>query len=271
MGMNAPLHFDSYAKLIGRAPSLVAREETAPGYRASRDASPEAIGDWRRVHARVVELGAERAGHERELCRWLLAAERLGVHARCGYASLREYAERIVGLNGRQTEERLRVGRALAALPLLDEALARGELCWSAVRELSRVATAETEEAWHVWAKGRRSREIERAVASRRPGDVPDDRGDPTLVRHRLRFEVRAETMALFRDAQAAVRAQLGGEVDDDTLLYEMARRARRARRRGAGELPGRGDAVRGLWPHQHRRRWEESPRRRSGRRDGLV
>src|SRR5690606_36922214 len=136
-----------------------------------------------------------------ELCRWLLAAERLGVHTRAGYASLREYADRVVGLNGRQTEERLRVGRALAALPGLDGALTTGELSWSVVRELSRVATPDTESAWHAWAQGRRSREVERAVAARHRGDAPDDRADPTLVRHRLRFEVRAETMALFRDA----------------------------------------------------------------------
>ena len=32
--------------------------------------------------------------------------------------------------------------------------------------------------------------------------------------------------MALFRDLQAAVRRDLGGQIDDDTLLYEIARRA---------------------------------------------
>ena len=232
-GMNAPLSFDVYTKpeffdfhAIGESPSLVACEEPGPRYGREREGAPETVGDWRLVHARVVELGAVRAGHEREICRWLLAAERLGVHTRAGHASLREYAERIVGLNGRQTEERLRVGRALAGLPVLDEALATGELSWSVVRELSRVATADTEEAWRAWAKWRRSREIEQAVAARHRGDGPDDRGDPSLVKHKLSFEVRAETMALFRDAQAAVRAELGGHVDDDTLLYEIARRA---------------------------------------------
>ena len=149
------------------------------------------------------------------------------MHARAGYASLREYASFVLGLKGRQTEERLRVGRALAELPRLDGALASGTLCFSAVRELSRVATAETEQAWIDWARGKPSRRIEDAVAARRPGNGPGDRADPSLVKHRLRFEVRAETMALFRDLQAAVRRDLGaGPVDDDTLLYEIARRA---------------------------------------------
>ncbi|MBW2456823.1 MAG: hypothetical protein JRI68_20065 [Deltaproteobacteria bacterium] len=218
---------------------LLAREDPGSGYRAGDSAGdrpartppppanePETVSDWGQVHARIVELGAERAAHERDLCRWLLAAERLGVHARAGYASLREYVGRLVGLTGRQTEERLRVGRALAALPLLDRALAEGGLCFSAMRELSRVATADTEQEWLDWAGGKTSREIERAVVARRPGDGPRDRADPSLVTHRLRFEVRAETMALFRDLQATVQRDLGGQVDDDTLLYEIARRA---------------------------------------------
>jgi hypothetical protein len=186
---------------------------------------PEVVGDWTRVHARLVSLGKARAVHEREVCRWLLAAQRLGVHARTGYASLAELAERVLGLKGRQTEERLRVGRALGELRLLDGALAGGELSWSAVRELTRVATRATEQAWLDWAKGRRVRQIEAAVAARKPGDGPRDRSDPSRIKHRLVFEVRGETMALFRDAQSAVRAELGGDGDDDALLYEIARR----------------------------------------------
>jgi hypothetical protein len=152
--------------------------------------------------------------------------ERLGVHARAGYASLREYAERMLGLKGRQTEERLRVGRALALLPALDGALASGTLCWSVVRELTRIATQDTEGEWLEWAKGRRAREVEKAVAARLPGDVPRTPADSSRVKHRLRFEVRAETIALFRGLQAQVRADMGGEIDDDALLFEIARRA---------------------------------------------
>jgi len=263
--MNAPLHIGRDEMAIARAhyrcgalgsvrtggryqsrlPTVLhVREEHGPAneptgrgeYRRGRDAGngappapalePESVSSWHLVHERIIGLGAERAAHERELCRWLRAAERLEVHRHMGFASLREYAERVVGLRGRQLEERLRVARALALCPGLDEALATGELCWSTVRELSRVASAETEGAWRRWAKGRRSREIEQAVGGRRPGESPDAQPDPALVKHRLRFEVRAETMALFRDLQATVRAELGGETDDDTLLYEIARRA---------------------------------------------
>jgi hypothetical protein len=188
--------------------------------------TPEAASHWGSVHDALVGLGRRRAAHERDVCRWLLAAERLAVHARAGYATLREYADRVLGLKPRQTEERLRVGRSLAHLPLLDTALAAGELAWSAVRELTRVATPQTEHGWLAWAKTRRVHEIEKTVAARQPGDGPGTRPDPTRVKHRLSFEVRPETMALFRDLQAAVRVDLGNDVDDDAVLYEIARRA---------------------------------------------
>jgi hypothetical protein len=216
------------------APLLLLRERITGDAEPERERAPatpspvlepEAASDWTKVHERLVSLGKARAAHEREVCRWLLAAQRLGVHARVGYASLAELAERVIGLNVRQTEERLRVGRALGELRLLDAALAGGELPWSAVRELTRVATQETEHAWLDWAKGRRVRQIEAAVAARKPGDGPNDRSDPARITHRLVFAVRGETLAVFRDMQSAVRADLGGNLDDDALLYEIARR----------------------------------------------
>jgi hypothetical protein len=193
-------------------------EEISAGYAPSED--------WKEVDARITELGRRRAAHEHEVCLALCDAERLEVPKRVGFASLREYAERRLGLNGRQTEERLRVGHALSRLPALDEALSTGQLYWSVVRELSRIAVPETEGQWREWARGKGSRQVEKAVASRQPGDRPSDKPDPALIKHCLRFEVRAETMALFRELQAAIREELGGDVDDDLLLYEIARRA---------------------------------------------
>lgn len=216
---------------VPRPRLLLVRDSAASTAAAAADGEPDSSSsaeraDWCVVHERLVRLGAERARHEHELCRALRAAERLAVHTHTGHGSLAEYAERLLGLRPRQVEERLRVARALERLPLLDGALGSGTLAWSAVRELTRVAVPETEEAWLRWARGRRARHIEQAVASRRPGDRPETRPDPSLVKHRLRFEVRAETMALFRELQARIRAELGSQVDDDTFLYELARRA---------------------------------------------
>ena len=50
-----------------------------------------------------------------------------------------------VGLDLGAAREKVRVARALGALPALARALARGELSYSKVRALTRVATPETE------------------------------------------------------------------------------------------------------------------------------
>ena len=245
--MNAPLGFTRY---VVPAPRSLSAREDAPCFDGA-DASPSSTTSWTVVHRRLLAIGKKRAKLEHELAQWLVAAERLGVAKRCGMASLFEYADRHLGLSHRQTEERLRVGKALAALPELDGAFEQGTLTFSHVRELSRVATDETEQAWLDWTLSRQSdgsegerrrlREVEKAVARREQGQRPSDPGDPTRQTHRLSFEVKAETMALFRDLQAAIRKDLGHAVDDDTLLLEVARRAL-----GAG-----GDQNEGRAPYQ--------------------
>src|SRR5215510_3068326 len=116
----------------------------------------------------------------------------------------------MFGLSPRETEERLRVARALEGLPRLAAALREARLCWSAVRELSRLAIAETEDAWIDAATGKTVREIEALVSRRREGDFPSDPPSPGPRRHVLRFEVTAETYATWRDAVAQLRQECG-------------------------------------------------------------
>jgi 5-methylcytosine-specific restriction endonuclease McrA len=62
-----------------------------------------------------------------------------------GFRSCAEWLGWRVGLDLHTARERVRVARALETLPLLAEALARGELSYAKVRALTRVATPETE------------------------------------------------------------------------------------------------------------------------------
>ena len=62
-----------------------------------------------------------------------------------GFRSCADWLSWRVGLNPGAARERVRVARALGTLPRLAEALARGELSYSKVRALTRVATSETE------------------------------------------------------------------------------------------------------------------------------
>src|SRR5881409_3835549 len=63
-----------------------------------------------------------------------------------GFRSCAAWLAWRVGLDLGAAHERVRVARALGTLPLLAQALARGELSYAKVRALTRVVTPETEE-----------------------------------------------------------------------------------------------------------------------------
>ena len=186
---------------------------------------PRALAlDWQTAHQQLVRISKSRSELDRDEARWLLVAFRSGVHRRLGFANFAQYAERTLGYKPRATEERLRVAEALESLPELAEALQSGALNWTAVRELSRVATRDTESDWLKAAQGRTVREVEALVSGHRPGDTPEEPKDPALQKHALHFEVTAETLALFREATDKLRREAGHPLDDDAVLLMMAR-----------------------------------------------
>ncbi len=63
-----------------------------------------------------------------------------------GFRSCAAWLSWRVGLDLGAAREKVRTARALGTLPLLAQALARGELSYAKVRALTRVATPETEE-----------------------------------------------------------------------------------------------------------------------------
>jgi hypothetical protein len=142
----------------------------------------------------------------------LLAARRSAVHVHLGFGSFGEYIERLFGYTLRSTQEKLRVAEALEELPRLAQALETGSLSWSALRELTRVAVADTERQWLDLPRPRQFASFEALVAGKSLGDVPGDAGLASARRHVLRFEVAPETFALFREAIKCVRRR-GGDV----------------------------------------------------------
>jgi hypothetical protein len=102
----------------------------------------------------------------------LRAAERLRVWRHAGCASLPQLLERELGLPPKLARERIRVAKALAELPEIAAALARGELTYSAFRELTRVATPATEREWLEEVRGKVLRDVERSVSARPRGAI---------------------------------------------------------------------------------------------------
>jgi hypothetical protein len=155
----------------------------------------------------------------------LREAQQLRLWRQFGHASLADYMVQELGYSShRVAEERLRLANALPALPKISEAIQNGELNFSQARELARVATPETEQAWIGKAQSLNVREVEKAVAGHAKGDLPDDPIDPRLVRKTLWLSVRPETEVMFREAKQAVEKERGERLDEDAVLEALCR-----------------------------------------------
>ena len=81
-----------------------------------------------------------------------------------GFRSCAAWLSWRVGLDPGSARERVRVARTLATLPLLAQALARGELSYAKVRALTRVATPETETRLLAVGRAGTAEHVERIV-----------------------------------------------------------------------------------------------------------
>jgi hypothetical protein len=161
-----------------------------------------------------------------------------------GFRSYAAWLTWRVGLAPGAAREHVRVARALGTLPRLAQALARGELSYSKVRELTRVATPETEErlmavgragtAEHVvrivrgWRRMDRKAEEHEAArrhASRSLHVYPDEDGT-VRVRGRLTAEMGAllvKALAAAREALYQRRRDQAPEADHPTMEQQQA------------------------------------------------
>jgi hypothetical protein len=178
--------------------------------------------DWRTVDRALRGIAQRRAALDAEEARWLREADRLQIWQPLGMVSAIDYLERVLGYTPHAANERLRVARALGELPALTEAFSCGELAFSAIRELTRVATPETETRWRDAAAGKNVRQIEELVAGHHQGDQPDAPADPEARTHVVRLELGAEVFARLRQVRAALTAEHGAFVDDDQLVTAL-------------------------------------------------
>jgi len=103
-----------------------------------------------------------------------------------GFRSCAAWLTWRIGLDPRAARERVRVARALGTLPRLAQALARGELSYSKVRALTRVATPETEARLLAVGKAGTAEHVERIVRGWRRVDRKAEAEEATR-RHRSR------------------------------------------------------------------------------------
>jgi hypothetical protein len=161
-------------------------------------ATPELIIQIRRLLAAERRVG-------RLVCRYLAdLADRIhGQRDRGLLAYVDEFqaAACFFELGAREVRERVRIGRALRELPQIESAFIAGELSYSRVREVTRVAQPDTELAWLACARDLDMRTLERRVA-----------GTEEELARRRQLDETAE----YRGAADALEIFDGGSAHDD-------------------------------------------------------
>ena len=135
-----------------------------------------------------------------------------------GYVSLEDYAGSVLEISARHARELVRIGRALPGLPKLAATFAAGELDWTKARELVRVATEATEEAWLQRARDVPCRILERQVAARSLGQLPPDGDGPHELapeRRGLHLKLESSDYDMVRAAISALRFDLDADADE--------------------------------------------------------
>ena len=139
-----------------------------------------------------------------------------------GFRSCAAWLSWRVGLDLGAARERVRVARALEALPLLAEALARGQVSYAKVRALTRVATPETEARLLAVGRAGTAAHIERIVRGWRCVDRRAEARE-TALRH----AGRALHVYQDEDGMVVLRGRLEPEIG--ALLLQALAAAREA------------------------------------------
>ncbi len=167
-----------------------------------------------------------RAEHELSVLLAEMADSRL--YLELGFSTLYDYADEVLDLSARKTRVLARLGRSLGELPALEAAFRAGKLAWTKARELLRVVTPETDEAWTQRALALTSRELEGQLDRTVVGELPPE--SPVLVKKpaRCRWTVMLESVdaELLASVLQLLRAQIGDpDISDSALLGEICRR----------------------------------------------
>ena len=181
----------------------------------------------------LVQLGrlflAQRQA-DRLICRYLAdLADGLGKCPKLAmsYGDVYQLVRARFGLSTRSIRERIRVGRALRVLPLLEAALMSGRLTYSRIREVTRVANPDTESVWLEAARRLSMRALESRVGEASGGRSPDSHAVPNPIEPaKVSVSIPSDVWELLKQAMQVVKATCDLELTDAEALAEVARSA---------------------------------------------
>src|SRR5437870_3341016 len=193
-------------------------------------ATREPVGELDRLGDEIAELSAHL---DAATARLLDLLREFDAHGgwNTGFRSCAAWLAWRVGLALGPAREWVRVARALGNLPLLAQALARGEISYSKVRAVTRVATPETEERLLAVARAGTAVHVERIVRGWRRVDRQAEAREAAR-----QHASRALHVYQLDDGMVIVRGRLTPEIGAllmqaltaarDTLYQQQLRRA---------------------------------------------
>ena len=208
----------------------------------ARSENQEALESDARIERmdRVAVLFGEITAATREFLAALAQSDRHRDWEDEGFGSCAEWLAWRIGITRGTANEKVRAARALEDLPLISEAMARGELSFSKVRAITRVATPDSESELLDFARAGSATNLERLVRGWRKLSRWDEQQQERVL-HRTRcFSVFPD-----EDGMYVVRGRLDPEVG--AALMRAVEAARDAlfdkANRGRGEERHSGEA----------------------------
>jgi uncharacterized membrane protein len=186
--------------------------------------------EW--LEAEICQSAAQLAAAE---CRWLLLIgefDRREGAAGWELPSTAHWLNWKCGLTLGAAREHVRVGRRLAELALVRERYARGELSYSKVRAITRVATAANEQELVYLAGQMTAEHLERLVRGYRQATRDDDERDRANERHRERYV----STAWADDGSLLLSGRIPPE--DGALIMAALRLIQDTLRKESGDVP---------------------------------
>ncbi len=186
----------------------------------------------------IATLSAHLDAATAELLSLLREFDARGGWAAHGCRSCAEWLSWRVGLDPGAARERVRVARALGALPQLAAALARGELSYAKVRALTRVATPDTEARLLAVGRAGTAAHVERIVRAWRRVDRLAETQEAEARHARRSLQVYPD-----EDGMWVVRGRL--EPEAGAMLVRALEAGREAlyQRRQATQMPDQAEA----------------------------
>jgi len=189
---------------------LPSSEQPFPSYlapmlqpvRSEKDIRGEELGD------EIATLSAQLQVATYRLLVLLREFDEIGGWAEPGLKSCAHWLSWRVGLGAGAAREKIRVARALGQLPLISGSMSKGEISYSKVRAITRVATPENEGELLEVALGVTAGQVERIVRACRKVDLDAEKKHANDQQARARLSTFADD-----DGMVIIRGRLPSEI----------------------------------------------------------